>query len=116
MTAATPVGRTRPDELSAARAIAAGHPAVGLAIGVVRDGRLAEFGGHGLADIGSGATVTPDTVFRIASVTKVFTAVAVMQLVERGPVPHRCWHEACVSATAKPTHCSQGESSDAVRH
>ena len=60
------------------------HPAVGLAVGVVRDGTLACFSGQGLADIASGTPVTEDTVFRIASVTKTFTAIAVMQLWERG--------------------------------
>jgi CubicO group peptidase (beta-lactamase class C family) len=62
------------------------HPAVGLAVGVVRDGRLEFFGGHGVADIASSTPIGPDTVFRIASVTKTFTAIAVMQLYERGVV------------------------------
>jgi len=59
-------------------------PTVGLAVGVVRDGRLAFFHGHGLADIASHTPVTEDTVFRIASITKTFTAIAVMQLWEQG--------------------------------
>jgi Beta-lactamase len=59
-------------------------PSVGLAAGVVRRGRLAAFHGQGLADIASKAPVTEDTVYRIASITKTFTAVAVMQLWERG--------------------------------
>lgn len=59
------------------------RPAVGLAVGVVRDGRLEFFRGHGLADIAANIPVTEDTVFRIGSVTKTFTAVAVMQLSER---------------------------------
>lgn len=62
------------------------HPTVGLAVGVVRDGRLDFFRGHGVADIASGTPVTEDTVFRIASITKVFTAIAVMQLCEQGLV------------------------------
>lgn len=61
-------------------------PTVGLAFGVVRDGELAFFHGHGLADVPTRTPVTPDTVFRIASITKTFTAVAVMQLWERGLV------------------------------
>jgi CubicO group peptidase (beta-lactamase class C family) len=61
-------------------------PAVGLAVGMVRDGRLEFFHGHGLADIASNTPVTEDTVFRIGSVTKTFTAVAVMQLWEQGLV------------------------------
>jgi CubicO group peptidase (beta-lactamase class C family) len=60
------------------------HPAVGLAVGVVRGGSLAFFYGHGVADIASGTPVTEDTVFRIGSVTKTFTAIAVMQLWEQG--------------------------------
>jgi CubicO group peptidase (beta-lactamase class C family) len=59
-------------------------PAVGFALGVVRDRRLEFFHGHGLADIASGTPVTEDTVFRIASITKTFTAIAAMQLWERG--------------------------------
>jgi CubicO group peptidase (beta-lactamase class C family) len=60
------------------------HPAVGLAVGVIRDGSLAFFYGHGVADIASGTPVTEDTVFRIGSLTKTFTAIAVMQLWEQG--------------------------------
>jgi len=62
------------------------RPAVGLAVGVVRDGDLAFFAGRGLANIRSKAPMTEDTVFRIASVTKLFTAIAVMQLSEQGLV------------------------------
>lgn len=61
-------------------------PAVGLAVGVVRNGRLESFHGQGLADIAAGRPVTSDTVFPIASVTKTFTAIAIMQLWERGLV------------------------------
>src|SRR5690348_11951866 len=60
------------------------HPAAGLAVGVVRDRSLMFFYGHGVADIASGTPVTEDTVFRIGSLTKTFTAIAVMQLWERG--------------------------------
>ena len=65
-------------------AIASRHPAVGLAVGVVRDGRLTFFHGHGLADIASRTPVTEDTAFRIGSITKTFTAIAVLQLCEQG--------------------------------
>ena len=60
------------------------RPAVGLAVGVVRDGALQFFSAHGVADIASRAPVTEDTVFRIGSITKTMTAIAAMQLVERG--------------------------------
>jgi CubicO group peptidase (beta-lactamase class C family) len=62
------------------------HPAVGLAVGVVRNGRLELFSGHGLADITATTPVTQDTVFRIGSITKTFTAIAVLQLWEQGLV------------------------------
>ena len=62
------------------------HAAVGLSVGVVRNRRLEFFHGHGLADIASNTPITEDTVFRIGSVTKLFTSIAVMQLWEHGLV------------------------------
>ncbi len=62
------------------------HPTVGLAVGVVGNGGLESFHGHGMADIASKAPITEDTIFRIASITKTFTAIAVMQLWEQGLV------------------------------
>ena len=62
------------------------RPAVGLALGVVRDGRLALFEASGLADTASTTPITDETAFRIASLTKLFTAIAVMQLLEQGRV------------------------------
>lgn len=62
------------------------RPAVGLAVGVVRQGRLEAFHSHGVADIESGRPITEDTVFRIASITKTITAVSVLQLWERGVI------------------------------
>jgi CubicO group peptidase (beta-lactamase class C family) len=62
------------------------RPAVGLALGVIRNGALEFFSGHGYADIASKTPITPDTVFRIGSITKTVTAIAVMQLWEQGLV------------------------------
>jgi CubicO group peptidase (beta-lactamase class C family) len=62
------------------------HPAVGLALGVVGNGHLEFFYAHGLADIASNTPVTEDTVFRIASITKTFTTIAILQLVEQSLV------------------------------
>jgi CubicO group peptidase (beta-lactamase class C family) len=62
------------------------HPAVGLAEGVVRDGSLELFYGHGLTDVASKTPIPEDTVFRVGSITKPFNAIAVMQLWEPGLV------------------------------
>jgi CubicO group peptidase (beta-lactamase class C family) len=62
------------------------HPAVGLAVGIVRDGSLEFFHGHGFGNIAASTPIDEDTVFRIGSVTKPFTAIAVMQLYEEGLV------------------------------
>ena len=61
-------------------------PSAGLAVAVVADGALAWFHGHGLADVAAKAPISEQTVFRIASITKTFTAIAVMQLWEQGLV------------------------------
>jgi CubicO group peptidase (beta-lactamase class C family) len=89
-------------------AIASRHPAVGLAVGVVRDGCLRRFYGHGLADIASRTPVTENTVFRIGSITKTFTAIAVLQLAEQGLVdldaPAGDYLRAYSLIPAKPGH------------
>jgi CubicO group peptidase (beta-lactamase class C family) len=83
-------------------------PAVGLAVGVVRNGRLEFFHGHGFADIASHTPVTEYTVFRIGSITKTFTAIAVMQLFEQGLVdldaPANDYLRAYRLMPAKATH------------
>jgi CubicO group peptidase (beta-lactamase class C family) len=53
-------------------------------VGVVRNGSLEFFNAHGFANLEARTPIDEDTVFRIASITKTFTAVAVMQLWERG--------------------------------
>ena len=57
----------------------------GLALGIVHDGRIVHLQGFGDAD-SSGRAVTPQTPFFIGSVTKSFTAMAVMQLSDAGRV------------------------------
>lgn len=58
----------------------------GLAIGIVHDGKLVYQKGFGYADVESKVAITPKTCFRIASISKTFTAVAIMQLVEHGKI------------------------------
>ncbi|MCY1067301.1 serine hydrolase [Nannocystis sp. RBIL2] len=59
-----------------------GVPGVGLAV-VDRNG-VRWAGGVGVADLGTGAPVGPDTQFRVASITKSFVGLGVMRLVEQG--------------------------------
>lgn len=57
----------------------------GVALVIVKGDRIVYERGYGRADP-SGRPVTPDTPFLIGSITKSFTALAIMQLVERGLV------------------------------
>ena len=56
----------------------------GYAYGVIIDGRLAREGFGGVRDLASNTPVDADTVFRIASMTKSFTAIAVLRLRDDG--------------------------------
>ncbi|MFN8623306.1 MAG: serine hydrolase domain-containing protein [Chloroflexota bacterium] len=71
---------------AAAETHLAGGPAAGLAVAIVRDGKPAWSGGFGMADPATGRPMTPDTLLRIASVTKTFTATAVLQLRDEGRI------------------------------
>lgn len=68
-------------ELLAAR-VRPGEP--GLAVGVYRDGELAEQVCVGLAVVEHGVSVTPDTLFDIASASKQFTAACLLLLRREG--------------------------------
>ena len=63
---------------------AAANRIPGAAWGIVIDGQLAHSGVTGYRDVPSKSPVTPDTVFRIASMTKSFTAVAILKLRDEG--------------------------------
>ena len=56
----------------------------GGAIAVLKDGRLVLAKGYGLADVETGELVQPDSLFRIASISKPVTAVAILTLVDDG--------------------------------
>ncbi|HLR46221.1 MAG TPA: serine hydrolase domain-containing protein, partial [Deinococcales bacterium] len=56
----------------------------GAAVLLQRDGDVLLHEGFGFADVAEGRRVTPDTVFGVASITKSFTTMAVLQLVEAG--------------------------------
>lgn len=55
-----------------------------LSVGVVHDQDLIWARSYGLADPQGGRKATPETVYRIASNSKLFTAIALMRLQERG--------------------------------
>lgn len=57
---------------------------VGLAAGIVKDGRLVHFRSIGVTDHSRNIPITPTTTFRIGSVSKTLTAMGVMTLVEKG--------------------------------
>jgi CubicO group peptidase (beta-lactamase class C family) len=56
----------------------------GAAWGIVVDGRLAHTGTAGLRDVAAKAPVDADSVFRIASMTKSFTAISILKLRDDG--------------------------------
>jgi CubicO group peptidase (beta-lactamase class C family) len=56
----------------------------GFSIALVDDQRLVHAAGYGFADKRRAVPATRDTVYRCGSISKLFTACAVMQLAERG--------------------------------
>jgi CubicO group peptidase (beta-lactamase class C family) len=77
--------KTRIDSL--AKAFLADPQSPGLSIAVIRAGRdTLVYEGYGKADLENDVPATPATVYRIGSITKQFTAAAVLRLVEKGSV------------------------------
>lgn len=60
------------------------HSLPGLAVGVVHESELLYAKGFGHASIEDDVAVTPDTIFRIGSISKTHTAFGIMQLWEQG--------------------------------
>ncbi|HWN75472.1 MAG TPA: serine hydrolase domain-containing protein [Candidatus Udaeobacter sp.] len=58
----------------------------GVALAVLREGKVVKAQGYGLANVELNVAVKPETVFQTGSVGKQFTATAVMMLVEEGKV------------------------------
>ncbi len=56
---------------------------------VARDGKAVEFDAQGMADIEAGRPMKKDTIFQVMSMTKNFTGVGIMMLVEEGKVALR---------------------------
>ncbi|XZE51718.1 serine hydrolase [Planctomycetaceae bacterium SH139] len=60
------------------------HRLPGVSVAVSERGQLVFARGYGFADIGNRQPVNPASLFRIASISKPITAVAILQLVEQG--------------------------------
>jgi CubicO group peptidase (beta-lactamase class C family) len=56
----------------------------GAAVIVVKNGKVVFRKGYGMANLELGVPVEPDMVFRLGSITKQFTAVAILMLAEQG--------------------------------
>jgi CubicO group peptidase (beta-lactamase class C family) len=60
----------------------------GAAVMVVRDGEIVHAASYGYADLDNRIPITPDSAFRLASVSKQFTAMAIMVLAESGALAY----------------------------
>ena len=55
----------------------------GCAVGVIKDSQYIHNAGYGMANLEHGIKITPDSIFRMASVSKQFTAMAIALLEEK---------------------------------
>ena len=55
----------------------------GCAVGVIKDNQYIHNAGYGMANLEHGIKITPDSIFRIGSVSKQFTAMAIALLEEK---------------------------------
>ena len=69
---------------SLAESVVKSGAVAGLSIAVLRDNDTLVMKGYGSADLENDIAATAQTVYRIGSVTKQFTSVAIMQLVQQG--------------------------------
>jgi len=85
---ATPASAQPSDFRAEADALLAAFPedGPGAAAVVMRRGELIYAAGRGLADLETRRPITPDTVFKLGSVVKQFTAAMVLQLVADGRI------------------------------
>ncbi|MFI6927731.1 serine hydrolase domain-containing protein [Nonomuraea spiralis] len=86
-TPAAPARETGPDRQALRRSLNAVHEAGMYGIySAVRDGERDWRGAAGVADVATNRPVRPDMLHRVGSITKTFTAVALLQQVARGAV------------------------------
>ena len=55
----------------------------GCALSVMKDGRIVYKHGYGMADLDHNVTITPSTVFHVASVSKQFAAASILLLAQQ---------------------------------
>ena len=92
---AAPKKSPLPSKLDAAAArVMKAFEVPGLGLAVVKDGRVVVAKGYGLKKLGEAAPVDSQTLFGIASNTKVFTAAALGLLVDEGKI---AWDDPVVS-------------------
>lgn len=58
----------------------------GAAVGIISGDHLVFAKGFGVSNIETGAPITPDTLFRVGSITKMFTAAVLVSLAEEGQI------------------------------
>lgn len=58
----------------------------GLSVGIIHNGKLVYKAGFGYADLEQEIKATSKTQYRIASISKTFTTIAILQLVEQGKI------------------------------
>jgi D-alanyl-D-alanine carboxypeptidase len=78
------VGNLGPVVDRVAAELIAGHVTAGFSVAIFRDGQPLLVKGYGHANLEDGAPATAETVFRVGSITKEFTAAAILLLAERG--------------------------------
>jgi CubicO group peptidase (beta-lactamase class C family) len=58
----------------------------GCALSVIKDGQIVYKRGYGMADLDHDIPITPETVFHVASISKQFTAAAIILLAQEGKI------------------------------
>ena len=86
------------------REFAAHDRVPGIAYGIIIDGKLAQVRTQGLREVTPQAPVADDSVFRIASMTKSFTAAAILQLRDAGSRLFGRLRERCDVRPRHPVH------------
>src|SRR5437763_816405 len=60
------------------------HEVPGLSVAIARQGRIVYAQGFGIADRETGESTTPSHLFRVGSISKCLTSVAIFTLIEQG--------------------------------